>query len=308
MPSKHSDGIFRRLGQYGTMATKKLDIGLRQAKRLCNMTHEARLIFIAEGLPIILKSAQGFWDASCTLKDSPREAEVLEGFAKEEAAKILILMDAVRCPVKLLPARIGTIVDWFYDHLARLIYAESIAWAPMHVTRLREYVKDHREAHYVDGFAGQYILPNWNVYRRESQLYVDVQAFEDGEPHWSAPIGHRHGFLHYVPPILRLVEAMSAAGIFTARGIKATSEVWSKVEFKDTENREDCERLTQELLGRLIAEKLPSPAATHDHVNALFRLWQLPMYDFDFTQICVPLDELREEQDRLLWSEIGDPR
>jgi hypothetical protein len=59
------------------MAAKKPDIGLRQAKRLCNMTHEARLTFIAEGLPIILKSAQGFWDASRSLKDRPREAEVL---------------------------------------------------------------------------------------------------------------------------------------------------------------------------------------------------------------------------------------
>jgi len=291
------------------MPTKKLDIGLRQAKRLCNMTHDARLTFIAEGMPIILKSAQGFWDASCSLKDRPREAEVLEGFAKEEAAKILILMNAVRCPVKVLPARIGTIVGWFYDHLARLIYAESVAWAPMHVTQLREYVKENRKAHYLEGFAGQFILPNWDVYRRESQLYVDVEAFGDGEPHWSTPTGHRHRFLHYVPPILRLVEAMSATGIFTPGGIKATSEVWSKVEFKDTENREDCEKLIQELLGRLIAENLPpSPESTQHHVDTLFQHWQLPMYDFDFTQIHVPVDELREEQDRLLWSEIGDPR
>jgi hypothetical protein len=169
------------------MATKKLDIGLRQAKRLCNMTYEARLTFIAGGLPIILKSARGFWDASCSLKGSPREAEVLRGFANEEAAKILILMDAVRCPVKLIAARIGDIVRWFYDHLARLIYAESISWRPMHVTELREYVKHHRKAHYMEGFAGEYILPNSKVYRRESQLYVDVETFEDGEPHWSEP-------------------------------------------------------------------------------------------------------------------------
>lgn len=291
-----------------TMATKNLDIGLRQAKRLCNMTHEARLSFIAEGLPIILESAQGFWDGLCSLKDRPREAEVLEGFANEEAANILILMDAVRCPAKLLPARIGNIVRWFYDHLARLIYAESIRWAPMHVTQLREYVKRHRRAHYLEGFAGEYILPNSSVYRRESQLYVDIEAFEDGEPHWSTPIGHRHLFPHYVPPTIRLAEAMSAAGIFSADGLKATSDVWSKVEFRDTENHDDCRRLTEELLDRLIAEHLPSADATKDYVNALFRLWQLPMYDFDFTRIDVPLDELREEQESLFWSEIGDPR
>jgi hypothetical protein len=64
---------------------------------MCQMSFEHRLAFIAEGLPIILASAEGFWGASCQITDHPREAEVLEGFAKEEAAKILILMDAVRC-------------------------------------------------------------------------------------------------------------------------------------------------------------------------------------------------------------------
>lgn len=72
------------------------------------MSHDKRLAFLAEGLPIILASARGLWTASTRLTDMPREAEVLEGFAKEEAAKILILMDAVRCPAKLLPSKLGT--------------------------------------------------------------------------------------------------------------------------------------------------------------------------------------------------------
>lgn len=42
------------------------DIGLHQAKRLCQLPEKERLIFIAEGLPIILDSAQGFWKASQT--------------------------------------------------------------------------------------------------------------------------------------------------------------------------------------------------------------------------------------------------
>lgn len=78
--------------------------------------------------------------------DMPREAEVLEGFAKEEAAKILILMDAVRCPVKLLPSKLGTIIGWFYNHLARLIYADAVTWKPMHLAQLRQYVEPRRKA------------------------------------------------------------------------------------------------------------------------------------------------------------------
>jgi hypothetical protein len=101
------------------------DIGLRQARRMCQLSEEDRLSLIAEGLPIILNSAQGFWKASRQLDRLPREAKVLESFAEEEAAKVLILMDAVRCPPRLVPSRLKTVIGWFYDHLARLIYAEA---------------------------------------------------------------------------------------------------------------------------------------------------------------------------------------
>ena len=36
----------------------KITFGGRQARALCNMSHAARLDFIAEGLPIILQSNQ----------------------------------------------------------------------------------------------------------------------------------------------------------------------------------------------------------------------------------------------------------
>jgi hypothetical protein len=53
---------------------------------------------------------------------------VLQGYAEEEAAKILILMDAVRCPPKLLQEKLIRIIGWFHNHLARLIYADAVAW------------------------------------------------------------------------------------------------------------------------------------------------------------------------------------
>ena len=118
----------------------KLDIGLRQGKILCQMNHNERLDFLAEGLPIILDSARDFWAASQQISTTmPREADVLANHAEEEAAKILIVMDIVRCPQQLCASKIGPMVRWFYDHLARLIYANATSWKPMHVTQLREY-------------------------------------------------------------------------------------------------------------------------------------------------------------------------
>src|ERR1700733_11896207 len=123
------------------------DIGLHQAKRLCQLPERERLPFIAEGMPVILDSARGFWKAAQQLKDHPREGRVLEGFAEEEAAKILILMDAVRCPPKLVAAKLDRLIGRFYEHLARLIYAEAVTWKPMHLAQLRDYVDRQRRGH-----------------------------------------------------------------------------------------------------------------------------------------------------------------
>ena len=236
------------------MTKRTLDIGLRQARRLCQMSHDKRLTFLAEGLPIILASAQGFWKASRHLMDMPREAEVLEGFAKEEAAKILILMDAVRCPVKLLPSKLGTIIGWFYNHLARLIYADAVTWKPMHLAQLRQYVEPRRKAHNLEGGAGEYILPNWTLYQRESGLYADIEAHEDDQLGWNTPTGQVSALSWSFPRALRVVEAMSALGIFTTKGLKATSEIWGQVEFTRTEDHTDAARLTEALLEWLIGK------------------------------------------------------
>jgi hypothetical protein len=285
---------------------KKLEIGLRQARLLCQMAADERLAFIAEGLPVILASAQGFWEGSRQLSDRPREASVLKGFATEEAAKILILMDAVRCPPTILPSKLGTIVGWFYNHLARLIYADAAAWHPKHIAQLRDWVASDRKAHYVEGNFGEFIVPNQTVYRRESQLYVDIYANGDGKAHWSTPVGYALPFPSFAPRALHLTESMEALGLFTVQGLIATADVWGQVDFAEKEDREDARRLTRQLIGRLDDLGVPSDSATQTDVETLYD-WQLPMYHFDFSPIHVPLDELEAQQEAIFWSELGDP-
>jgi hypothetical protein len=282
----------------------KVNIGLRQAKVLCQLRKNERFNLIGEGLPIILESARGFWRASGQLADNnPREADVLEGFAEEEAAKILILMDAVRCPSKLIVEQIGQIITNFYDHLARLLYAEAQGWKPMHVAQLQEYLDSERKAHYLEGQID--IVPNLNVYTRESQLYADIGASEDGVRHWNEPKSYTSGLLRFTPTALRVAEALSVFGIFTRKGLDATAEVWGQLEFRDTETRADADRLTEQLLKRLIAEGLPSEAATQEDVNVLYRSWQMPMYHLNFTLVEVPLEDLMAEREANVQVEMG---
>lgn len=280
-------------------------IGLKQAQRLAGLSQEKRLSFLAEGFPMIRDSAFSFMEAARVLENNTREQGVLIGFAEEEAAKGLILMDIVRCPAELLHERMGPMLRWFYNHLARLIYANATTWKPVDTTQLQEYIDSSRQAYELEGYAGEYIIPNWEEYRRESELYVDIAAFEDGEPVWSSPlIGKGASFEDYVPTSLQVIDALHHLGLTSAAGLKATHEVWSTLTFRDKENPEDTDRLTRHLLERAVDEKLPLETATQNHVRALYQCWQLPMYMLDLRKIDVPLAALKERRDMLLWSEI----
>ena len=273
---------------------------------LCGMSHEQRLAFVAEGLPLILRSAEGYWDAARRLKGLSREAMVIRGHAEEEAAKILILMDVVRCPKKLVASKIGSIVRWFYDHLARLIYADAVLWKPTNVAELRGYVDSHRPSHSVEGDVGEFILPNWSLFARESQLYADVMTDDAGHATWNAPNRVDMGPSLMVSPALELVQSMSALGLYSLESLEATSEIWGRTTFTEQETSADARALTRQLLDNLYADGLVPKTATDSHVSTLCNNWQMPMYDFNFSVVEVSREQLKNVQDQLLGAQIGD--
>ena len=165
---------------------KAADIGMRQLRKLANLSFDARLALIADGLPVILRSAQDLVAASESLVDHPRAAEVLSRHGEEEAAKILILLDYVRCPPGL-SNRAAAMLDGFYDHGTRLIYAEACGWKPTNVAMLRQYVDSERVSHYIEGDMGQWIVPNRQLYSREAVLYADLTCSDAGGLDWNDP-------------------------------------------------------------------------------------------------------------------------
>jgi hypothetical protein len=284
----------------------KVTYGNHSAGALRNMPPADRLDFIAEGLPIILSSARGFWSAAEKLAaDNPREATVLEGFAEEESAKALILLDLLRCPVAKLDGRIGRIIRNFYSHLARLIYAKAQSWKPVHVAQLQEYVDSERQAHYLEGGMSEYIMPNWAIYSRESTLYADVELHEDGVPQWSDPQRFSSSVMLMQPPALTLIEALNAVGIFSRPGLQALSDIWGAVDFRDREDFNKTRECARLLGARLDAEGLVTESATDEHVRWYFNFWQMPMYNLEFVKIDVPLEQLKAERDAAYWAEVG---
>ncbi|MGH6818387.1 MAG: hypothetical protein ACREC1_06400 [Methylovirgula sp.] len=194
---------------------------------------------------------------------------------------------------------------WFYDHLARLIYANAVSWRPMHVTQLREYVDNERQTHYLEGYCGEYILPNSELAEREGKLYADIEAYEDGQSGWHAPTSFAHELFTYTPPALDLAQAFSALGIFSLKGLRAVADIWNAIEFRDTQGSTETRRLHGELVGRIISLELPTDAAEQKHVDRIYG-WQMPMYNLDFGLIPASLDELQRERDAMFFAEMGD--
>jgi hypothetical protein len=284
--------------------SKSAEIGLRRGRVIANLSQSEQLDLIAEGMPVLLASAEELFAASKEVAERPRVSRVLEGHALEEVAKILVLLDIVRCPPALRSSRIGPMMRWFYDHLARLIYVEAQSWKPTDAAELQEYINGDRQSHYLEGAVGEYIVPNAAIYRRESLLYADIETYEDGLPRWTAPHAYR-SVSPFEPGPWRVCKALHDMGAMERDGLDIMSEAYSQVDFLGTQNSSASRRLTYEMLVKLQAAGLISDAATDDQVSLLYGDWQMPMYRMDFGRVEVPLEQLRDERETLLWSEAG---
>ena len=160
--------------------------------------------------------------------------------------------------------------------------------------------------HYVDGAAGEYIMANSTNFNREG-VFRDIAAYEDEGPSWSDPADLTRAYLFSrpPPPALSLAESMSRLEIFSRRGVLLTAQIWGKVDFKELESFSEANDLTQHLVKALIADRLTAEDAEQQDVDTLYGSWPLPMYHFDFSMVEVPLQELHNEQEALLWSEVG---
>lgn len=279
---------------------KAPEIGLRQARQLCGMSTQRQLAFIAEGLPIIFQSAESLVHASRPLAQFPREAEILERHAEEESAKILILIDIVRCPPTLAASRTGFMIRWFYDHLARLLYAEAQGWKPTSVAELQEYIDNERRSHYLEGEYSEYIMPNWTLFCRESSLYADIARDENSGLSWISPLRQvvEMPFEPLAPASYRVSEALAAFGAFTLPGLEILREVWGNVNFDASRDWSLSRDLCYEMAKRLETAGLITDQATEEHMRLLYTTWQIPMYNIDFLQIPVSLEELNRSRER----------
>ena len=155
----------------------------RAVQELSSLDDRSLFDAVAEGVKLILANVSRLDSAAYHLSaGSPRDvARILGELAAEEAAKVLILLDAIRCPPEYADERKRTL-GWFYSHFAKRLYADVCDWGVTTFQQLIDGIDKQRDRYYLGGPNDvDWIMRNWITLERERMLYVDYgRYFESG--------------------------------------------------------------------------------------------------------------------------------
>lgn len=202
---------------------------------LAQLSPEAFLDALATGLPLIWKNASSLWKEAEELGKlgERRGVGILNSFAEEEAAKVLLLFDVVRCPNSQSDLR-GRLIGQLDSHIGKGIYVRYYRTSPGDLTEVKRIVDSERKEFWREGEYGEYILPNSITTSREERLYVSYIRNDDATYEWSAP---RDPMFHFGElsrfGVLRVAEALRNAGVFERDALRVVRDYWQKFRFED---------------------------------------------------------------------------
>ena len=234
-----------------------------------------------------------------------QSATVLHALAEEEAAKALILLDAVRCPKQCQGERSCTLFR-FRDHLAKGIYAAAVSWRYADLAEFRRYVDRCRKSLHLDGPNDvDWILPNEIVDSRQRTLYVDYRreiTESDGDQFWIFPDSDSTCLLPYRrSDAARLVRAIVDVGASSALGLSIVASLWREFSTTDDTTFSEVRGRNIETLERL-ARAGACTTENYESLDVFVNYWLPPMWSLDLTLDRVQERQLREERGRhLAW-------
>jgi len=226
----------------------------------------------------------------------PNGCRILSGMAEEEAAKCLILVDAVRCP-RNPPEILSQQLSRFNDHLAKGLYAEACYWKPSDFQEFSSYVDNERREFYLDGPNDiDWIFRNRILSNREETIYVDYVAGDDGKHSWLTPSEDKF-LLPETPESLSLAKAFSDAGCATPEALQVIADFWRPIVMKPDFVWVELRELNYQTLKMLEEKGLvkEQPQAVY---STIVELWPFPMFSLDLRMIKGNEAELREIQEK----------
>jgi hypothetical protein len=255
---------------------------------------------VERGLTLIFEHVSQLQTSIETLcaEKEPRGVAAVRTIADDEAAKYLILLDAIRCPRKAQRQRAEQLRRC-NDHLSKGIYASIAGMFPADLAEIRRIVKGLRQSYYLDGPTdNDWIFRNEIEEQRERTLYVDYVRTDEGGA-WEAPDVHDDNIFLYGDPsgVVQIVRALTHAGIATVDGLRVVAEVWRDfVPEADTRWQEVASR-NRLTLERLQERHLVRDAFTERDAQVIIDEWTFPLHHEDLKMVKVELDELRKRQE-----------
>ena len=237
---------------------------------------------ISEGISYIVENALSLDRTAHHLCQAQeyRATEILRGFAEEEAAKVLILIDVVRCPSGR-PEKAETL-KCFYNHIAKRIYAMMCSWRGCRVNfeEVRQTVELECRSFYLDGPNDvDWIFPNSIKAERERAMYVDyVQDIteENGAYFWHSPHpADLYPRTYETPASVDIARAICQVGASTPKGLAIAADIWRGFEPTSKTSLEDLMDLKVRTVERFIEEGLCS---TTDPGRQLVEDWPYPLW------------------------------
>jgi hypothetical protein len=202
---------------------------------LLQLSREQFVETVSEGLPLIYNNVEALWNEAQEIAKlgNRRAVGILQLFAEEEAAKSLLLFDAIRCPLARKD-EFRRLVRGFGNHLAKGIYVKYYGSRPADLREVKSIVDVERREVYREGDYGEFIAPNSILYMREKRLYVSYIREDDNHHGWHQPYPPDLLFGDIVPSaIIRVAKALHGAGFFTKEGLELVSEHWGHIGLED---------------------------------------------------------------------------
>ena len=258
---------------------------------------------LSEGMRLIVDNATSLDESARRLyRDGDfRASEVMRGFAEEEAAKVPILIDYVRCPRK--SGRKAQVLKRFHGHVAKRIHAMACEYPRIaSFGELSGLVERECRPLYLDGPNDiDWIFPNTISTKRERDLYVDyVEDVTDagGAYYWTSPVPLDDSQSQYpASDCVMLVQSLSRTGAVSAGGLAEIADVWRGFVPEASTDREELRCLIAETLDRLARR-----CGALDEADARFilRHWPFPLWPLTIREPRPDdgdLDGLREERE-----------
>ena len=269
---------------------------------LMDLTDDRVFTEVAEGIARITENATSLDESAARLHQGAdfRASKIMQGFAEEEAAKVLILIDFIRCPA--IPERRTQTLKHYYRHVAKRIYAMACTY-PRIATfgELCKLVKEESRPVYLDGPNWvDWIFPNSISWERQQALYVDYvrEITEDsGECWWTTPYVPESGGPDFeTPDCTKLSWALSKAGASSPDGLAEIATIWREYEPEPEADRGDLRSLITYTLMQLAERGF----GTEDEAISRFIVssWPFPLWSVTIKEPRVnnELMELREQR------------